>query len=127
MATGRISKETAGRLQTSSAAAFLWDDELKGFGVRVTSSGSKTYVFQYRMGGREATTQRYTIGRHGSPWTAATARMEAVRIFTLVRQRAHHVDMDKQRRREAVQPPFADYAQRFAQSSTGKGWRRPIA
>src|SRR3546814_3271304 len=69
MATGRISKETVGRLQTSSAAAFLWDDELKGFGVRVTSSGSKTYVFQYRMGGREAKTQRYTIGRHGSPWT----------------------------------------------------------
>src|SRR3546814_6106556 len=68
MATGRISKETVGRLQTSSAAAFLWDDELKGFGVRVTSSGSKTYVFQYRMGGREAKTQRYTIGRHGSPW-----------------------------------------------------------
>src|SRR3546814_16867863 len=103
MATGRISKETVGRLQTSSAAAFLWDDELKGFGVRVTSSGSKTYVFQYRMGGREAKTQRYTIGRHGSPWTAATARMEAVRIFTLVRQRANPVDMDKQRRREAVE------------------------
>ncbi len=123
MATGRISKETVGHLQTSSAAAFLWDDELKGFGVRVTSSGSKTYVFQYRMGGREAKTQRYTIGRHGSPWTAATARMEAVRIFTLVRQRANPVDMDKQRRREAVELAFAAYADRFAKSCTGKGWR----
>src|SRR3546814_16347438 len=77
MATGRISKETVGRLQTSSAAAFLWDDELKGFGVRVTTSGSKTYVFHNRMGGREAKTQRYTIGRHGSPGTDATARKAA--------------------------------------------------
>src|SRR3546814_18313168 len=118
MATGRISKETVGRLQTSSAAAFLWDDELKGFGVRVTSSGSKTYVFQYRMGGREAKTQRYTIGRHGSPWTAATARMEAVRIFTLVRQRANPVDMDKQRRREAVEMAFA----RSEERRVGNEW-----
>src|SRR3546814_6080146 len=75
------------------------------------------------MGGREAKTQRYTIGRHGSPWTAATARMEAVRIFTLVRQRANPVDMDKQRRREAVELAFAAYADRFAKSCTGKGWR----
>src|SRR3546814_10428908 len=75
------------------------------------------------MGGREAKTQRYTIGRHGSPWTAATGRMEAVRIFTLVRQRAKPVDMDKQRRREAVELAFAAYADRFAKSCTGKGWR----
>src|SRR3546814_12301482 len=75
------------------------------------------------MGGREAKTQRYTIGRHGSPWTAATARMEAVRIFTLVRQRANPVDMDKQRRREAVELAFAAYADRFAKSCTGMGWR----
>lgn len=123
MATGRISKETVDRLKAGSEAAFLWDDELKGFGVRATPTGSKTYIFQYRMGGREAKTQRYTIGRHGSPWTAATARMEAVRIFTLVRQRSNPVDMDKRRRREAVDLAFATYADRFAKSCTGKGWR----
>src|SRR3546814_17922057 len=49
--------------------------------------------------------------------------MEAVRIFTLVRQRANPVDMDKQRRREAVELAFAAYADRFAKSCTGKGWR----
>lgn len=75
MAMARISKETVDRLQAGPAASFLWDDELKGFGVRITPSGAKSYIFQYPMGGREAKTQRYTIGRHGSPWTAATSRI----------------------------------------------------
>src|SRR3546814_20690274 len=126
MAPRRISKDSVARLQTRSATAFLWDDELKGFGVRVTSSGSTTYVFQYRMGGREAKTQRYTIGRHGSPWTAATARMEAVRIFPLLRQRANPVDMDKQRRRQEVEPAFATYATRFAKSCPAQGRAAPL-
>src|SRR3546814_16261736 len=123
MAPRRISKDSVARLQTRSATAFLWDDELKSFGVRVTSSGSTTYVFQYQMGGREAKTQRYTIGRHGSPWTAATARMEAVRIFTLVRQRANPVDMDKQRRREAGELAFARSEERRVGKECGRTCR----
>lgn len=123
MATGKITKDTVGRLQAGSNPAFLWDEELKGFGVRASTSGSKTYIFQYRMGGREAKTKRYTIGKHGSPRTAATARMEAVRILTMVRQRTDPVYADKERRREAVELAFDSYADRFAQSCTGKGWR----
>lgn len=30
----------------------IWDRELKGFGVRIASSGAKTYLLRYRMGGR---------------------------------------------------------------------------
>ncbi len=57
---------------------FLWDSEIKGFGLRVTS-GSKSYVLQYRSpNGRK---RRHTIGRHGSPWTADTARKEASRLL----------------------------------------------
>lgn len=123
MATGKITKETVSRLRAGSTPAFLWDDELKGFGVRASASGLKTYIFQYRMGGREAKTKRYTIGHDCSPWTAATARMEAVRMLTLVRQRIDPVYVDKERRREAVEFAFDFYADRFAQSCTGKGWR----
>jgi hypothetical protein len=78
------------------------------------------------MGEREAKTQRYTIGRYGSPWTAATARMEAVQIFTLVRQRSGSIDMDKQRRGETFDLAFATYADRLAKSCPGKGWRRLV-
>ncbi|MBW4332340.1 Arm DNA-binding domain-containing protein [Stakelama sp. CBK3Z-3] len=54
--------------------------------MKVTSSGAASYVLQYRMGGRESKTRRYTIGAHGSPWTPATARAEAERLSLLIAQ-----------------------------------------
>ncbi|MFC1491840.1 Arm DNA-binding domain-containing protein [Nitrospinota bacterium] len=56
--------------------AFYWDDELPGFGVRVTASGIKAYVLNYRVKGRE---RRMTIGRHGEI-APAKARDEAMRL-----------------------------------------------
>lgn len=52
---------------------FIWDDDLPGFGLRVFASGKRSYLIQYRAGGR---TRRYTIGLHGI-WTPETARLEA--------------------------------------------------
>jgi integrase len=66
---------------------FVWDDALKGFGLKVTPHGVKSYVLQYRRppGGRNSPTRRYTIGRHGSPWTPDTARTEALRLLAEVK------------------------------------------
>lgn len=122
MATGRITKRTLDALQGNAVAGFLWDEDLKGFGLKITSGGSASYVVQYRLGGREAKTRRYTIGAHGSPWTPATAREEAARLLLLVAQGNDPVEADKQRRREAVDLAFSNYADRFAASCKGKGW-----
>lgn len=62
--------------------AFWWDNELRGFGLKITPAGIKVYVLQYHVGtGRNARRRRLVIGRHGSPWTPETARIEAKRLL----------------------------------------------
>jgi integrase len=39
----------------------IWDSEVQGFGIRITTGGVKSFVFDYRIAGRQ---RRYTIGRH---------------------------------------------------------------
>jgi hypothetical protein len=51
---------------------FVWDNDVRGFGLKITSAGRKIFILQYRMGGRE-TPHRYTIGPYGS-LTPAQAR-----------------------------------------------------
>jgi hypothetical protein len=67
--------------------AVLWDAELKGFGVRVQRGSVKSYILHYRLGaGRAALLRKLTIGKHGSPWTPETARVEAKRLMAIVAQ-----------------------------------------
>lgn len=126
MASGKITKRSIDAMVAGPAAAFLWDPDLKGFGARISPSGVISYVYQFRMGGREAPTRRATIGKHGSPWTPTTARSEAERLALMIAQGVDPVDADKQRRREAVDLAFSSYADRFTASCKGAGWRRVV-
>lgn len=57
----------------------VWDTELRGFCLRVTAKGSKSYALKYRQG---AVQRWLTIGRHGSPWTPEQARDAAREALT---------------------------------------------
>ena len=81
MATGRISINTVKALKSGAKDICLWDSELRGFGVKMTPAGTRTYLVQYRVGGRRGRTRRVTIGQHGSPWTPDKAREQAKRIL----------------------------------------------
>ena len=72
-------------LPPSGKRTMIWDADVKGFGVRITANGVRTYLLRYRMGGRETPIRTLTIGQHGSPWTADQARKRAVELLTLVR------------------------------------------
>ncbi len=126
MATGKISKRTVDSLLVGPKENYLWDTDLKGFGVKITTAGSISYIIQFRMGGREAKTRRFTIGSHGSPWTPTTARVEAERLLVIVAQGIDPVDAEKQRRREAVDLAFSNYADLFTRSCKREGWRRLV-
>lgn len=69
----RITKRVVDTTETGSKDYVIWDDELRGFGLRVFASGKRSYVIQYRSRGRS---RRYTIGLHGV-WTPEEARREA--------------------------------------------------
>lgn len=60
----RLTKKSVDALPTpKSGQTFHWDGEIRGFGVRVGSSGAKTFVVQYRNA--ENRTRRVRIGRYG--------------------------------------------------------------
>jgi integrase len=74
----KLSKRVVDQASAYAKAASLWDDELKGFGLRVWPSGRKVYIVKCRIKGR----QRFiTIGPHG-PVTPEQARIRAFEILS---------------------------------------------
>ena len=60
----KISKRTVDSTHPTGAQRFVWDDALKGFGLRVTPAGVKSFVFQYRT--PEGRTRRATVAKVGA-------------------------------------------------------------
>jgi len=70
----RLQERTIARLPLPSRDnKITYDTELKGFGVRTTAKGSKSFVLNYRAQGRE---RRITIG-HWPSWSVTAARKHA--------------------------------------------------
>ena len=59
----RLTKRTIDALKPDRRDTFLWDGELRGFGVRVKPSGTRTFIIQYRN--LEGRTRRCVIGQYG--------------------------------------------------------------
>lgn len=76
----RLTKRVVEALQPSEKDYIIFDSEISGFGVRVLPSGRKTYLVQYRSGGR---TRRVKIGKHGNV-TADEARTKARELLGAV-------------------------------------------
>mgnify|MGYP005852639379 CR=1 FL=1 len=64
MALGKLNKRAIDAMATpASGQTFLWDTELKGFGVRAGATGTKSFVIKYTNA--EGRTRRSKIGRYG--------------------------------------------------------------
>ena len=103
MAAVKITKARVDRLNPGEV---LWDDDVRGFGVRRRQRDT-SYVLKYRAGRR----QRYlTIGKHGSPWTPETARGEAHRLLGAI-----HAGNDPAAQRDRLdrEPTVADVLDRY--------------
>jgi len=74
MVTTRLTKRVVEALAAKSDRYVVWDSELKGFGVRVTPQGRKTYLVRYRTTG--GADRRLTLTTHGV-MTTEEAREQA--------------------------------------------------
>lgn len=119
---GRISNAIVEGVGPRAQQYFLWDRDLKGFGLRVSPGGVKSYVVQYRMGGRGFPVQRYTIGKHGSPWTATAARDEARRLLSLVGLGQDPKEAEEQRVHEQLHSRFDQFAEQFLELYGKREW-----
>lgn len=98
LSTGKI-----GRLQCAGEKkrVYLWDRQVKGFGVIATDTGGKSFIFQAKINGKSV---RLTIGRV-SAWSIPDARAEARRLQVLIDQGIdpRQVEAEKKAAREATE------------------------
>lgn len=103
----RITKRLVDAIDLSRGRHQVWDSELKGFGLQVEASGTKTYIVRYRPKGlgRDGARRFFKIGRHGA-LTADEARNQAKAVLGRVAagedpaleqagSRAQHVERQK--------------------------------
>ncbi|SMP34295.1 site-specific integrase [Shimia sagamensis] len=123
----KLTKRIVESFETKAKSYFEWDSEIKGFGVRIMPSGTKTYQIQYRKGGR---TRRASLGRHGNI-TAEQARSRAKEIMGEVSKGENPVEDIAQHRRAPTVAAlcerfFEDHAKERCKPSTQGEYRRAI-
>ena len=81
----KITKRVVDGVEARDATYLIRDTDVKGFVLVLTPAGARSYAVDYRAGsGRGSPKKRLTIGKHGSPWTPETARIEAKRLLAEV-------------------------------------------
>ncbi|MCK6556090.1 site-specific integrase [Candidatus Binatia bacterium] len=128
----KLTKRTVDGLKPdpSGKDVWLWDLDVRGFGVRVLPSGKVVYCCQYRdLDGR---TRRYKLGQHG-PLTPEQARTLAQQVLGKVAM-GENPSVERRARRAAARAKRAStvahvvdaymlHIARTAKASTQKGFR----
>ncbi|KJS25069.1 MAG: integrase [Hyphomonadaceae bacterium BRH_c29] len=107
--THRISDRTVRSLEPPDVGNIIYyDTDIKGFGVRVTAAGQRSFILNYRIFRRQ---RRLTIGQHPD-WPVAAARKRAAELKRMV-----DVGTDPLEVREEANkaPTMRDLFQRYEQ------------
>ncbi len=124
----KITKRTVDAVAGQARERVIWDDDLKGFGVRVHPTGRKVYIVKTRYRGRPV---KVTIGPHGAV-TPADARTRAAEIISDARAGK---DPAAWNRPDAKVPTMRELGKRFldeyvashCKPSTAEEYRRSVA
>lgn len=91
----KITIRSAKALKPKVTETFLWDSELRGFGLRCSPQGKKVFILQYRQNGR---TRRMSLGNFGA-LTPSEAREIAQRhLGNVARGEDPSGDLQRERR-----------------------------
>lgn len=111
----KLTKSIIGQLvfegKSNSSADLRWDDDIKGFGIRVWPSGAKTFFLRYRFKGRP----RYlALGAYG-PLTLDQARKLAqVSKADIINGKDPTEERRRSHKRRSVADLCQDYLERHA-------------
>lgn len=110
--TGRIAAYTC---KPGQSQTLYWDAAAPGLGLRVTPSGSKSFIFQSKLHGRDI---RVTIG-DARAWGIDQARAEARRLRTQIDR---GIDPREQQREQKAQHEAKREQQRRHEITLGEVW-----
>lgn len=99
----------------------VWCAELKGFGIYVQPSGSKTYFVDYRV---DNARRRMTIGRHGSITTEEARKLAIETLGGIVLQKADPLLERKTRRASLTVAQLCDQYMKAAEKGLILGRRK---
>ncbi|MEQ9111965.1 MAG: tyrosine-type recombinase/integrase [Rhodospirillaceae bacterium] len=102
----KLTKRFIDSLKPQQSDYFTWDDELKGFGIRISPKGKKTFLIQYRAAGR---TRRMKLG----PYGAVTVDEARSRAKTLLGDIAAGENPAEKAIQYRMAPTVAEVCERF--------------
>lgn len=91
----KLTKKIVDAAQAQAKQYTVWCSELKGFGVYIHPSGSKTYFVDYRVDGAR---RRMSIGRHGTLTTEEARKLAIETLGSVVLKKADPLLERKTRR-----------------------------
>ncbi len=115
----RLNDSMVRQLETPAQGnRITYDETVRGFGVRMTAGGAKSFILNYRVRGRE---RRYTIGAYPD-WTTSAARNEAKELKRAI---SKGDDPLGARQQERAAPTVNDLCDRYIKEHLPK--KRPAS
>jgi hypothetical protein len=102
----KLTRTTVDRLQATDKEQIVFDAELRGFGIRVTPNGAKSYLIQYRNS--EGRSRKLTLGAYARI-TADEARKLARDALGRVARGEDPAEQRKETREAATLAQLAAY------------------
>jgi integrase len=103
----KITKRVVDAYQPTGRLDFIWDTEVKGFGVIITPAGSKSFILNYRN--QDNRSRRKTIGKCGH-LTVEQARELAKELCYRIAKGEDPVHRDEMQRKQST---FKEVAEKF--------------